>query len=389
MPSWNRDQHIIRQYPFHALATNAQSINMSIPSSFKGCEVRTPKAQNAVVNRSLPALGPKELGIRITATAINPVDWKMRDNDAFIEQYPAVLGSDAAGVVVELGSDANDFRVGDRVFFQGIIGTYESSTFQEYCKMPKELVSKTAKGVTDEEAAGVWLTTMAVVTGFYSHEGHHLTPPWEKGGDSIGRGKAIVIIGGASSVGQYAIQMARLSGFDRIITNASRKNHDLLKSLGAHVVLDRSDSTPEAFVKAMGELPLEFVFDSISAPPTQKLGVQTIQTAKTTNENTPLVTVHIVVPDKPDPEAKKLGESQEPKIEIRQVLGIGSDSHLRPLSEPLARLLSGEDGYIGRGLFKPNRPHVVSGGLDKIEDALDINKRGVSGEKVVIRVAES
>lgn len=355
---------------------------MAIPSAFVGCEVLTPKARLSLVQRTLPALGAKEVGIEITATAINPVDHKMRDNDAFIEEYPAVLGSDAAGVVVDIGSGVTGFKVGDRVFFQGIIGNYDSSTFQKYCKMPAELVSKTPESISDEEASGVMLATMAVVTAFYAEDGHGMTPPWEEGGRHIGKGKSIAIIGGASSVGQYAIQMARLSGYERIITNASSNNHDFLKSVGAHVVLERSKSTPAAFFDATGGHPLDFVFDGISAPATQKLGIEILQKAKTAESH--LVTVHTVVPDAPNPEAKALGQTQEPCIEIKQILGIGSSPSLRHLSEPLAEYLGGPDGYIAQGLFTPNRPHVVSGGLAAIEEAMKLSKEGVSGRKVII-----
>lgn len=356
---------------------------MSIPSTFQGCEVLTPRAHLSLVHRSLPALGPNEVCIKITATAINPVDHKMRDHDAFIEQYPAVLGSDAAGVVAATGSDVKELRVGDRVFFQGIIGNYHSSTFQQYCKMPAELVSRTPKNMTDEEAAGVMLATMAVVTAFYANEGHGMTPPWEEGGRNVGQGKSIVIIGGASSVGQYAIQLARLSGYERIVTNASSNNHEFLRSIGAHVVLDRSASTPATLFEATGDFPLDFVFDGISAPSTQKLGIRILHKAKVTGSH--LITVHVVHPDVPDPEAKALSQSQEPRVEIKQILGIGSWPALRPLSEPLARFLGGDDGYIAQGLFAPNRPHVVPGGLAAIEEAMSLNKSGVSGRKVVIR----
>jgi NADPH:quinone reductase-like Zn-dependent oxidoreductase len=356
---------------------------MSLPSSFQAGEVSNPKVNITIAERSLSALGPNEVGIKITATAINPVDWKMRDYDAFLHEYPAILGSDAAGVVATTGSDVKNFQVGDRVFFQGIIGTYESSTFQQYCKMPAELVSKTPRNITDDEAAGVFLAAMAVVTAFYSEDGHGMTPPWEEGGRTVGQGKSIVIIGGASSVGQYAIQLARLSGYERIVTNASANNHEFLKNkLGAHIVLDRSNSTPEAFSAALEGFSLDFVFDGISAASTQKLGVQILQKAKVSNCH--LVTVHVVVPDVPNHEAVALSQSQEPRIEIRQVLGIGSSPGLRPLSKSLAKAIGGEDGFIARGFFTPNRPHVVAGGLPALEEALTLNKQGVSGRKVII-----
>ncbi|KAF8848461.1 quinone reductase [Acephala macrosclerotiorum] len=360
---------------------------MSVPPSFKAAMVYEPRAQHTASSRSLAPLESGEVAIKITATAINPVDWKMRDYNAFISSYPAVLGSDAAGSIVAIGPNVPNFTVGDRVFFQGIIGKYDSSTFQQYCKMPAVLVSKTPSNISDEQAAGIGLATMAVVTAFYDKEGRGLLAPWEKGGEQVGKGKAVVVIGGASSVGQYAIQLARLSGFERIITNASTANHKFLKELGAHVVLDRAQSSAENFRAAVGELPLDFVFDSISAKSTQILGVQILQATKTANSH--LITVYVVHPDAIDPDAVALSQSVNPKVDIKQILGIGSSPALRYLSEPMARNLGGEDGYIAKGLFIPNRPRVVQGGLNAVEEALALNKKGVSGEKVIIRPFDS
>ncbi|GKZ26263.1 hypothetical protein AbraIFM66951_005516 [Aspergillus brasiliensis] len=355
---------------------------MSSPLSYIAAVVPEPKAGHVVRSRALETLGSGEISIRITATAINPVDWKMRDYDAFITEYPAILGSDAAGQVAAVGSDVSDFEPGDRVFFQGIIGNYASSTFQQYCKMPAALVSKTPKNISDEQAAGVSLATMAVVTAFYSEEGQGLIPPWKTGGEQAGTKAAIVILGGASSVGQYAIQLARLSGFERIITNASTSNHTFLRSLGAHVVLDRNTSDAQSFAAEVGDLPLAFVFDAISGKSTQTLGVEILQNTKSPSNQ--LVTVHVVRPESIDADAVALAESREPKVVIKQVLGIGSSPGLRYLSEPMARELGGENGYLARGLLTPNRPLVVSGGLDAVDEALSLNKAGVSGQKVIV-----
>lgn len=111
---------------------------MAVPQYFKAAVVHEPKAQNVISNRSLAPLGPGEVAIKITVTAINPVDWKMRDYNKFISEYPAVLGSDAAGSVAAVGPDVTGFAVGDRVFFQGIIGKHGSSTFNSTarCQRP-------------------------------------------------------------------------------------------------------------------------------------------------------------------------------------------------------------------------------------------------------------
>ncbi|KAL3459759.1 chaperonin 10-like protein [Aspergillus heterothallicus] len=351
---------------------------MSVPSSFKAALLNEGSPKHKITERSLGPLGKDEVAVRITATAINPVDWKIRDHGFFLKSFPAVLGSDAAGEIVSVGESVSGFAVGDRVFFQGIINNYDASTFQQYCKMPAALVGKTPASISDDQASGICLATLAGITGLYDKTGRGLAPPpWAEGGEHAGNGKAIVVLGGSSSVGQYVIQLARISGYERIITNASLTHEERLKSHGAHVVLDRKQAGPQDFVNALNGLPLDFVFDSISAGETQKLGVDILHAASV---KSCVVTVLAA-----DSEAQKLGSSKEPNVEIRQILGLGSNPALRYLSEPLMKNLGGEDGWLATGKFVPNRTVVVDGGLDKLDEALDKNKAGVSGEKVIIR----
>lgn len=59
--------------------------------------------------------GPGEVLIRIESAALNPVDWKAQATGLFITEYPAILGTDAAGTVVALGEGVTSLAVGDRV----------------------------------------------------------------------------------------------------------------------------------------------------------------------------------------------------------------------------------------------------------------------------------
>ncbi|KAL5340299.1 chaperonin 10-like protein [Aspergillus crustosus] len=350
---------------------------MSVPSSFKAAIIPEKGSRHTLTERTPKDLAGDEVGIRITATAVNPVDWKIRDYGGFLKSYPAVLGSDAAGEIIAVGPDVSNFTIGDRVFFQGIIGNYDASTFQEYCVMPAVLVGKTPKSLSDDQAAGICVATIAGVTGLYDKTGRGLPAPWTENGKKAGAGKAIVVLGGSSSVGQYVIQLARLSGFERIVTAASPRHQELLRSLGAHVVLDRNSAAAEDYVSALNGLPLDVVYDSISLRDTQTLGVEIVAA---TGSASYVITVMPV-----NAEASSLGSSKNPKIEIRQIMGLGSGPNLRYLSEPLMRVLGGEDGWLAEGKFKPNHAVVFQGGLEKIDEALDRNREGVSGEKVVVR----
>jgi NADPH:quinone reductase-like Zn-dependent oxidoreductase len=352
---------------------------MSLPETFKTTFVPAKGSPNTIGDRSLAPLKPDEVAIKVTSTAINPVDWKMRDLGFAVDKFPVTLGSDAAGEVVAIGADVSDLAVGDRVWFQGILGSDEGATFQHYSKIYAALVAKTPSNITDDQAATIGVAALAAVTGFYHHTGHGMPAPWDQGGEAAGKGRAIFIIGGSGSVGQYAIQLARLSGFDRIITNSSAAHAENLRRLGAHVVLDRAtQATPEDVKAAIGDLPLEFVFDAISSRETQLLAVQTLQLTKTTNSD--VITVW-----HNNDEAVALGKEQEPKVDIKFILGLGSSPEVRPLAEKFMRATGGDDGWLATGQFVPNKVDIVPGGLSAVDTAVDKNKKGVSGIKLVIR----
>ena len=72
-------------------------------------------ADFVVGSREIPKPGPGELLVEIRSTSLNPVDWKIHKYGIFVEEYPAVLGSDLAGDVVEVGEGVTTLAKGDRV----------------------------------------------------------------------------------------------------------------------------------------------------------------------------------------------------------------------------------------------------------------------------------
>ncbi|KAJ4984794.1 hypothetical protein SVAN01_09667 [Stagonosporopsis vannaccii] len=357
---------------------------MSVPSKHRAAFVHASDQAPIITERSLGKLNSGEIAIKITATGINPVDWKLHEyglNFAPHWHYPRLLGSDGSGTVAAVGPDVLDFGVGDRVFFQSGYMDDNVSTFQEYVKLPAVVVAKTPKNITDEEASGIVVASMAAATALYDKTGQGLPPPWERDGRHVGKGKAIIIMGGSSSVGQYAIQFARLSGFERIITNASTKHHAHLRDLGAHIVLDRHAATLEEFRTALNGLPLEFVFDAIANKETQLLEIEILQSTNSPKApNLRVVSVGMAIE-----EAIQLGACKEPHVAYQFIQGLALKPELRYLIKGLVDHLGGEIGWVATGEFKPNRVHVIEGGLDKIYEGMETNKHGVSGVKVVVK----
>jgi len=137
----------------------------------------------------------------------------------------------------------------------------------------------------------------AAYIGLYNKNPHGfgLTAPASDATQGIYGGTPIVVLGGASSVGQIGtdcfsmhpqihiylvlfpvIQLARLSGFSPIVTTASSKHTDKLKSLGATAVFDRDSSASDLAkeIKKLTNEPIKLVYDSISSSTTQQTGIE-------------------------------------------------------------------------------------------------------------------
>lgn len=355
---------------------------MAVPSSFKASIVRESRAKLIITERSLPRLEPGEVAVKVKSSAVNPIDWKARDYNYFINSHPTILGTDGSGEIAAIGPKVNDFKIGERVFFQGILGGLDSSTFQQYAKMPSYLVAKTPQNISDDEAAGIAVAFFGAAIALYDTSGRGLPAPWTDGGDRVGKGKSIVILGGASSVGQYAIQLARLSGFDRIVTNANSAHHEALTSLGAHVVLDRHIAALQDYVSALGDYPLDFVFDAVAFKESQRLSIEILRATKTFNSQ-------VIMMLSPEQGIAAFSQAEEPKVILKVPIGASSIPRLKYLVEPAIKWLGGEDGVIAKGLFVPNPISIVKGGLNGLEEALAKSKQGVSRAKLIIHPFEA
>ncbi|KNZ77519.1 Zinc-type alcohol dehydrogenase-like protein C2E1P3.01 [Termitomyces sp. J132] len=308
---------------------------------------------------SIPKPGPSQLLVRIEATALNPVDWKIQKYGIFIEDYPALIGTDIAGVVEEVGEGTSGFAKGDRV-----ISTIYSHELTDNCEGMSMPLSRDAT---------IPVAAAAAVAGSYLPQPHGagLTTPFDASGRGKYAGKPVLILGGATSVGQFVIQFAKLSGFSEIIATASVKHEIFLKSLGATHVLDRNLSTAEldAEIRKLTSKPIEFVYDAVSLPGTQTMGYSILANGGT---------LILVLP------------SQVKAVEGKNVytcLGIWTFPFTKDLGEHFYASLT---ELLETGEIKPNRVEVVPGGLAGIAGSLKrLELNQVSGVKLVVHPQET
>jgi NADPH:quinone reductase-like Zn-dependent oxidoreductase len=172
-----------------------------------------------------PALREDDVLVQVRAAGVNQLDSKIRDGEfkRFLPyRLPLILGHDVAGIVVQVGSRVRRFRPGDEVYARPADGRI--GAFAEFIAMNEDDVAIKPKALTMEEAASIPLVGLTAWQALI--ERAHLQ-----------RGHKVLIHAGSGGVGTFAIQLAKHVGAT-VATTTSTANVDLVKSLGADVVID-------------------------------------------------------------------------------------------------------------------------------------------------------
>lgn len=196
------------------------------------------------------AVRPRQVRVRVHATAINPLDYQIRRGD-YVDYVPlpAIIGHDVSGVVEEKGSDVTGFEVGDEVYYTPkIFGGPGSYAEQHVADV--DLVARKPTNISHLEAASLTLVGGTIWEALVTRA-------------QLAVHETILIHGGAGGVGTVAIQLAKAIGA-RVITTARSSNHDFVRSLGADEVIDYNSAD---YVSAVTDLTqgegVNVVFDTI------------------------------------------------------------------------------------------------------------------------------
>ncbi|OBB61553.1 NADPH:quinone oxidoreductase [Mycobacterium sp. 852013-51886_SCH5428379] len=199
---------------------------------------------------SIPQVGPREVRVRVHATAVNPLDYQIRRGDyADHVPLPAIIGHDISGVIEEVGWHVTDFRAGDEVYYTPkIFGGPGSYAEQHVADV--DLVGRKPVNLSHLEAACLTLVGGTVWESLVTRA-------------ALTVGETILIHGGAGGTGSIAIQVATAIGA-RVITTAKAADHEFVRALGADAAID---FTSTDYVDAVAELTrgegVDVVFDTI------------------------------------------------------------------------------------------------------------------------------
>jgi len=175
---------------------------------------------------SIPAINqPTDVLVKLKAAGVNPVDAKFRRGMYPINQFPAILGCDGAGVVEKTGKGVSRFKPGDEVFFfHGGIGTGPGN-YAEYIVLDECFIAKKPKSIDFIHAAAL---PLIFITAWETlHDRAH-----------IQSGQTVLIHAGAGGVGHIAIQIAKQAGAKVCTTISSNEKAEFVKKLGADYVIN-------------------------------------------------------------------------------------------------------------------------------------------------------
>lgn len=175
-----------------------------------------------IIDKEKPIPKKGEVRIKVLSAGLNPSDFQyVQYNEVANEER--VLGIDICGIVDSVGSEVNNLKEGDRVYYLRSIDNTHGG-FAEYAITPAHVVSILPENVPSHVAGvvpGAGYTAYQAIV-------QKLRPV---------SGRTILIHGGAGGVGSFAIQLAKLAGL-KVVTSCQGKDMDYVKMLGADKVID-------------------------------------------------------------------------------------------------------------------------------------------------------
>src|SRR2546426_12613688 len=198
-----------------------------------------------------PDVRENDVLVQVHAAGVNLLDSKIRNGEFKLllpYRLPLILGNDVAGVVVRVGSRVRRFKPGDQVYARP--DKDRIGTFAEFISMNENDVAMKPKELTMEEAASIPLVGLTAWQALIERA-------------NLKKGQKVLIHSGSGGVGTIAIQLAKHLGAI-VATTTSTANIDLVKRLGADIVIDYMKDDFEkimhgyyVFVNSLGRETLE------------------------------------------------------------------------------------------------------------------------------------
>jgi NADPH2:quinone reductase len=199
----------------------------------------------------VPHIGSKQVLVRVAATSVNPVDWKIRKFAPPLgPDMPAVLHGDVAGVVEAVGADVSDFAVGEEVYgcAGGVKGT--GGALAEFMACDADFLARKPKNLSMVEAAALPLVCLTAWEGLVD-------------GAGVGPGQTVLVHGGAGGVGHVATQIAVARGAEVYATISGAEKAAAVADFGATPINYREASVEDYVAAHTGGVGFDVIYDTV------------------------------------------------------------------------------------------------------------------------------
>ena len=290
-------------------------------------------------NIAVPAPADDEVLVKVYATSINPIDWKIRKGASqakFPVTLPFTLGWDVSGVVEQKGDNVTGFEVGAEVYSRP--SPARNGAYAEYIVIKASEVARKPNTIDHVHAAAVPLAGLTAWQGLFEH-------------GKLQKGERVLIHAASGGVGTFAVQLAKWKGA-YVIGTTSEKNIDLVKQLGADEVIDYNN---EQFDEKLKDIDL--VFDMVG-------GDTQIRSIKVLKNGGRLVTT--VKPEDSQ-------EAKDKNIQIQGYMALSKPADLAQIAD-----------LIDDGKIKPVIAKILT--LDDAKQAQELSEDGHVAGKIVLKV---
>lgn len=190
-----------------------------------------------------PEIAEDKVLVEVHAAGVNPFDVKVRAGNIDVP-LPITLGGDFSGIVVEIGANVSNFKIGDEVYGQASIFNKGSGSFAQYDLVNPSAMALKPKSISFIEAGAISLTGVSALQALTEHI-------------NLAKDQKILIHGGAGGIGTVAVQIAKHIGA-YIATTVSPDDFEYVKNLGADEVIDYKNERFEEKISGF-----DAVFDTV------------------------------------------------------------------------------------------------------------------------------
>ena len=336
--------------------------------------IKEEKGPIVVDAADIPNPGPNELVVKNAAIGLNPVEAKTQKLAVFPLSYPTILGQSFAGIVEKVGSSVTTFKAGDHVAVKrssALSNPPSAGAFQHHVLADSRTTAKLQDNTAFSAGAAaiVNLATAASALHLFLKLDHPAPPPDL---NPANKAKKVLIYGGSSNTGGYAVQFACNAGYT-VVTTSSPQHTAFVSSLGAGRVIDHTQPESSIISELKVEGPYDAVFDSIGLPPVTAIIGQVMKEKGGVFYSTLPPMGQVELPEN----VERRFESFPLALE-------------KPENEGFREWYYGGLGpFLATGNDKmsaPEKMERVSGGLEGIQEGLDKLMKGVSGKKLIVEL---